>query len=142
MPPAVAPISAGLKGAPTLRDWGGILATVFGILDPLVAGDTSLAAIELLATVVRREALVLTFNDVIMLLGTLFVVGLMLMPLVSRPRGGRRCPAVIAGCGPNPPVARRRRLETAEPPDDVSTAEVIDELSDPDAGSSDLASGR
>jgi len=29
---------------------------------------------------------VLTFNDVIMLLGSLFVVGLMLMPLVSRPR--------------------------------------------------------
>jgi len=29
---------------------------------------------------------VLTFNDVIMLLGSLFVAGLFLMPLVSRPR--------------------------------------------------------
>jgi DHA2 family multidrug resistance protein len=55
-------------------------------LDPLVPGDPSRAAVKLLANLVQREALVLTFNDVIMLLGSLFVVGLMLMPLVSRPR--------------------------------------------------------
>jgi MFS transporter, DHA2 family, multidrug resistance protein len=55
-------------------------------LDPLVPGDASRAAINLLAAAVQREALVLTFNDVIMLLGSLFVVGLMLMPLVGRPR--------------------------------------------------------
>jgi MFS transporter, DHA2 family, multidrug resistance protein len=55
-------------------------------LDPLVPGDPSRAAVKLLANLVQKEALVLTFNDVIMLLGSLFVVGLMLMPLVSRPR--------------------------------------------------------
>jgi DHA2 family multidrug resistance protein len=54
-------------------------------LDPLVP-DPSRAAVKLLANLVQREALVLTFNDIIMLLGSLFVVGLVLMPLVSRPR--------------------------------------------------------
>jgi DHA2 family multidrug resistance protein len=57
-------------------------------LDPLMPGDSSRAALKMLAAVVQREALVLTFNDVIMLLGSLFVVGLMLMPLVGRPGRG------------------------------------------------------
>jgi hypothetical protein len=35
---------------------------------------------------VQREALVMTYNDAIMLLGCLFVAGLFLMPLVGRPR--------------------------------------------------------
>jgi len=55
-------------------------------LDALVPGDSSRAAVKLLANVVQREALVLTYNDVIMILGSLFVVGLLLMPLVNRPR--------------------------------------------------------
>ena len=29
----------------------------------------------------------MTYNDAIMMVGTLFVVGLFLMPLVNRPRG-------------------------------------------------------
>jgi DHA2 family multidrug resistance protein len=62
------------------------LDTQIDRLDPLVRGDPHRAALKMLGAVVQREALVLTFNDVIMLLGTLFVVGLMLMPLVSRPR--------------------------------------------------------
>jgi DHA2 family multidrug resistance protein len=55
-------------------------------LDPLVPGDPHRAALKMLGAAVQREALVLTFNDVIMLLGALFVIALMLMPLVSRPR--------------------------------------------------------
>jgi DHA2 family multidrug resistance protein len=55
-------------------------------LDALVPGDASRAAVKLLANLVQREALVLTYNDVIMILGSLFVVGLFLMPLVNRPR--------------------------------------------------------
>ncbi len=55
-------------------------------LDGLVPGDPSHAAVKLLANVVQREALVLTYNDVMMLLGVAFVVGLCMMPLVSRPR--------------------------------------------------------
>jgi hypothetical protein len=35
---------------------------------------------------VQREALVLTYNDLLLLLGALFVCGLTLLPLVRRPR--------------------------------------------------------
>jgi len=55
-------------------------------LDSLLPGDASRAAVKLLANLVQREALVLTYNDVIMIIGSLFVAGLFLMPLVNRPR--------------------------------------------------------
>ncbi len=55
-------------------------------LDALVPGDATRGAVKLLANLGQREALVLTYNDVIMILGGLFVVGLFLMPLVNRPR--------------------------------------------------------
>jgi MFS transporter, DHA2 family, multidrug resistance protein len=57
-----------------------------GRLDALVPGDTGRAAVKLLANIVQREALVLTYNDAIMLIGGLFVAGLFMMPLVRRPR--------------------------------------------------------
>ncbi len=44
--------------------------------------DPHRVAVELLAKLVQREALVLTFNDVILMMGGLFVVGLLMMPLV------------------------------------------------------------
>ena len=49
-------------------------------------GDAGRAAVKLLANLVQREALVLTYNDAIMLIGCLFVVALFMMPLVRRPR--------------------------------------------------------
>src|SRR6266404_4201372 len=55
-------------------------------LDGLVPGDSSRAAFKLLANLVQREALVLTYNDVLMLLGVAFVIGLLIMPLVGRPQ--------------------------------------------------------
>jgi len=55
-------------------------------LDALVPGDAGRAAVKLLANLVQREALVMTYNDAIMMLGGLFVFGLLLMPLVNRPR--------------------------------------------------------
>ncbi len=55
-------------------------------LDPLISGDPNLAALQMLARAVQREALVLTFNDVILMLGVLFAIGLLMMPLVRRPR--------------------------------------------------------
>jgi len=55
-------------------------------LDSLLSGDSGRAAIKLLANLVQREALVLTYNDAIMLLGSLFIAALLLMPLVRRPR--------------------------------------------------------
>ena len=54
--------------------------------DALIPGDPARAAVKLLANLVQREALVLTYNDVLLLIGGVFVVGLMLMPLVRRPR--------------------------------------------------------
>jgi MFS transporter, DHA2 family, multidrug resistance protein len=54
--------------------------------ETLVPGDGTHAAIKLLANLVQREALVLTYNDLLMLLGGLFVAALLVMPLVRRPR--------------------------------------------------------
>ena len=54
--------------------------------DALVPGDPGRAAVKLLADLVQREALVLTYNDALMLIGGLFVAALFMMPLVRRPR--------------------------------------------------------
>jgi len=54
--------------------------------ETLIPGDPHQAAVTLLAQLVQREALVMTFNDVIMLLSSMFIVGFLLMPLVRRPR--------------------------------------------------------
>jgi DHA2 family multidrug resistance protein len=55
-------------------------------LGDLVAGDAHRAAVRLLANIVQREALVMSFNDVLMLLGGIFAVALVLMPLARSPR--------------------------------------------------------
>jgi len=57
-----------------------------GRLDALIPGDTGRAAVKLLANLVQREALVMTYNDALMLLGGLFVASLLVMPLARRPR--------------------------------------------------------
>lgn len=57
-----------------------------GRLEPLISGDPHQAGIKLLANLVQREALVMTFNDVLMLMGVLFLVGILIMPLVRTPR--------------------------------------------------------
>jgi MFS transporter, DHA2 family, multidrug resistance protein len=57
-----------------------------GRLDSLIPGDSTQAATRLLANLVEREALVLTYNDVLLLIGGVFVFALMLMPLVRRPQ--------------------------------------------------------
>ncbi|HEX3881492.1 MAG TPA: DHA2 family efflux MFS transporter permease subunit [Stellaceae bacterium] len=55
-------------------------------LSSLIPGDPHNAAVKLLGNLVQREALVLTFNDVILAMGGLFVVGVILMPLVRNRR--------------------------------------------------------
>ena len=57
-----------------------------GRFDAVVAGDPHRVALKLLANLTLREALVLTYNDLFLLLGALFVFGLILLPLVRRPR--------------------------------------------------------
>jgi MFS transporter, DHA2 family, multidrug resistance protein len=52
----------------------------------LITGDAGHAAIKLLADTVQREALVLTYNDALLLIGVVFIFALMLMPLVKSPR--------------------------------------------------------
>ncbi len=62
------------------------IETQTGRFDSTIAGDPTLAAMKQLASVVHREALVLTYNDVLLLIGAVFVVGLMLLPLVRHTR--------------------------------------------------------
>jgi MFS transporter, DHA2 family, multidrug resistance protein len=54
-------------------------------LGPMISGDPHLAALRLLAARVQREALVLTYNDALLLVGALFVAALALMPLMRKP---------------------------------------------------------
>ena len=54
--------------------------------DALTTGDAGHAALKLLAGIVQREALVLSYNDALMILGVGFAIGLFLMPLVKAPR--------------------------------------------------------
>jgi DHA2 family multidrug resistance protein len=53
--------------------------------DPHFTGDSAPAAVKLLGGIVEREALVLTFNDVLLLIGGIFFIGLLLVPLLRRP---------------------------------------------------------
>jgi MFS transporter, DHA2 family, multidrug resistance protein len=54
--------------------------------EALIPGDPNAAAVKMLAMLVQREALVLTYNDLLLLIGALFVFGLMLLPLVRPTR--------------------------------------------------------
>jgi DHA2 family multidrug resistance protein len=53
---------------------------------PLIPGDSKHAAVKILVNLVQREALVLAYNDLLLLIGFLFIVGLLMLPLVHRPR--------------------------------------------------------
>jgi DHA2 family multidrug resistance protein len=56
-------------------------------LNPHFSGDSTPAAIKLLAGTVQREALVLTYNDVMLMVAVIFLIGLALIPLLRRPTG-------------------------------------------------------
>jgi DHA2 family multidrug resistance protein len=62
------------------------MAVASARMGPLIAGDPHRAALQLLAARVEREALVLSYNDALLLLGGLFVGSLLLLPLVRKPR--------------------------------------------------------
>jgi len=53
--------------------------------DSLISGDPHRAVLMELAKLTQREALVLTYDDLLLLLGALFVFAFMLLPLVRRP---------------------------------------------------------
>ena len=54
--------------------------------EALIPGDSSVAVVKMLAKLAQREALVLTYNDLLLLIGALFVFGLILLPLVRPTR--------------------------------------------------------
>jgi hypothetical protein len=41
--------------------------------------------VKLLGRIVEREALVLTFNDVMLLIGSIFFIGMVMIPILKRP---------------------------------------------------------
>src|SRR5262249_9187569 len=53
--------------------------------ETLIPGDPDVAAHRLVGNILQREAYVLTFNDVLMLMALIFAVGLLVMPLVRKP---------------------------------------------------------
>jgi MFS transporter, DHA2 family, multidrug resistance protein len=55
-------------------------------LGTAIPGDPARAATRLLGNLVYREALVLTYNDLLLLIGAFFILGLTLMPVVRRAR--------------------------------------------------------
>ena len=61
------------------------MAVATARLAPMIPGDPHRAALQLLAARVEREALVLTFNDVILLIGGIFFIALLLIPILQRP---------------------------------------------------------
>lgn len=73
-------LGVGLYGAVFLMPQ--FLARVRGTMIP---GDPDMAATEELARIVEREACVLTYNDMFLLVARVFFAALLLMPLVKRP---------------------------------------------------------
>jgi DHA2 family multidrug resistance protein len=55
-------------------------------LSDLIPGDPTAAAMKQLAGIVQREAVVLTFDDVLLLMAAVFGAALLLMPLVRKPQ--------------------------------------------------------
>ncbi|HTV44762.1 MAG TPA: DHA2 family efflux MFS transporter permease subunit [Stellaceae bacterium] len=59
-------------------------------LGAMVPGDAAHAALEVLAQLVQRQALVMSFNDVLLLMGGAFLVGLPMTLLLRKPRSAVR----------------------------------------------------
>jgi MFS transporter, DHA2 family, multidrug resistance protein len=62
------------------------LATLTQRYAALGVGDPQTAALQTLTRMADREALVMTFNDVLLLMAGLFISALILMPLIRKPR--------------------------------------------------------
>ncbi len=70
-------------GHPGVR---GFLDTLSARLGNVIPGDPDIAAMKQLAQIVYREALVLSFNDVLLMMASVFAVALLFMPLVRKPQ--------------------------------------------------------
>jgi DHA2 family multidrug resistance protein len=67
---------------PAVQQW---LDGATARFDPHFAGGGGPAAVKLLGRIVEREALVLTFNDVMLLIGSIFFIGMVMFPILKRP---------------------------------------------------------
>jgi DHA2 family multidrug resistance protein len=67
---------------PAVQQW---LDGATARFDPHFAGGGGPAAVKLLGRIVEREALVLTFNDVMLLIGSIFFIGMVMIPILKRP---------------------------------------------------------
>ena len=68
---------------------GIVQSTLSGLSDhftDLVAVDPDLAAMKTLSRIVNREASIMAFNDMHLMMAGVFILGLFLMPLVRKPR--------------------------------------------------------
>ncbi len=54
-------------------------------LGDMLTGDPDLAALQLLNQMVQREALVLSFSDVLLLIAGIFAAAILLVPFISKP---------------------------------------------------------
>ncbi len=55
-------------------------------LSPMLGSDAELAAVKKIAGMVQREATVLAFADIFLLLSIFFCVACLFVPLLQRPR--------------------------------------------------------
>ncbi|CAA7614370.1 DHA2 family efflux MFS transporter permease subunit [Magnetospirillum sp. SS-4] len=53
-------------------------------LEPMLGGSSEAAALKLLTQMARREAMTMAFADVMMLMASVFVLGLLLLPLLQK----------------------------------------------------------
>jgi DHA2 family multidrug resistance protein len=64
----------------------GFLDNLSARYETIVPVDPDLAALKTLHRLVEREALVLTFNDALLLMAGAFFLSLLLMPLIRKPK--------------------------------------------------------
>ncbi|MGH7037681.1 MAG: DHA2 family efflux MFS transporter permease subunit [Stellaceae bacterium] len=62
------------------------MTVMTGHLAPMIPGDPHLAALKLLAARVEQEALVLSYNDALLILGAVFAGAVLLLPLIKKPK--------------------------------------------------------
>jgi DHA2 family multidrug resistance protein len=70
------------SGSAQVQAWLDAVSARLGTMLP----DGDLAALKLLSNIVQREAQVLTFNDVLIIMAALFFAALLALPLVRKPK--------------------------------------------------------
>jgi len=61
----------------------GMLEGLSARLTPMLDGGADRAALKLLSQMARREAMTMAFGDVLLLMGAVFALGLLLLPLLQ-----------------------------------------------------------